>query len=67
MKHLIVSGDPHETKNLANSTNSVVEMMLTRLLTYIPKMIPADIPEETKKGHPRNFKGIWSPGWCKGK
>ena len=67
MRLLIDSGDPSENKNLANSKKSVVEMMLKRLLTYIPKMIPADYPKSSKKGHPKHFKGIWSPGWCKAK
>ena len=67
MKHLIVSDDPNETTDIAESNISVVEMMLTRLLTYILKMIPADNPEKNKKGHSKHFKGIVSPGWCEAK
>ena len=63
---VIVSADPTEKINLAKSDASMVELeaLFKRLMSFVPKMIPADYPEIDKSGHPSHFNVTWSPGWC---
>ncbi|XP_064601366.1 arylsulfatase B-like [Liolophura sinensis] len=59
-----IEADPTEHFDLASQLPQVVSMMRDRLENYRKSMVPAgDLPDDPA-GNPKNFGGVWSPGWC---
>ena len=36
----------------------------SRVLYHLKNISPEDFPPSDFSGHPRNFDGAFSPGWC---
>ncbi|XP_064601569.1 arylsulfatase B-like [Liolophura sinensis] len=59
-----IEADPTEHFDLASQLPQIVSMMRDRLENYRKSMVPAgDLPDDPA-GDPKNFGGVWSPGWC---
>ncbi|KAK3588141.1 hypothetical protein CHS0354_012199 [Potamilus streckersoni] len=56
--------DPYEHNNLARDQPELVKKMEGILQEYKKHLVPAMHPPEDKKGNPKNFGGVWTPGWC---
>jgi hypothetical protein len=42
-------------------------MCRARVVEHMKNVVPEDFPEQDYSGHPRNFQGNFSPGWCTAK
>ncbi|XP_070551943.1 arylsulfatase J-like isoform X1 [Ptychodera flava] len=57
--------DPCERTNLAEMMPDKVNQLTRRLEEKSAKVVPAiDKKDVSLKSLPRNFGGVWSPGWC---
>jgi len=59
-----VVNDPTERKNVAKEYKSVVRDIELKLANYTRNLSRVRYPQKNPKGHPRNWNGIWSYGWC---
>ncbi|XP_046545775.1 arylsulfatase B-like [Haliotis rubra] len=56
--------DPTEHNNLAQMMPDMVAKLRARFEEYKKTMVPANYPDGDPASDPRNFGGVWSPGWC---
>ena len=64
-KHLFnVVEDPEERTDLQESRPDLMEELRLRVREYLGSFVARDYPDTDKRGNPRNFGGVWSPGWC---
>ena len=59
-----IVNDPTESKNIAKENKSVVRDIESKLVNYTRNLSRVKYPQKNPKGHPRNWKGVWSYGWC---
>lgn len=59
-----IDNDPTEHFDIADQQPDVLNTMKSRLEYYRKSLVPAHYPKEDKRGDPKNFGGVWSPGWC---
>ena len=64
-KHLFnVVLDPEEKNDLKNSEQGILEDMRKVARHFYGSFVERDYPDKTKRGSPKNFRGVWSSGWC---
>ena len=56
--------DPEETTDLRQQFPEIFEELKRNVLKHIRNIVPEDFPPQDFSGHPRNFNGNFSPGWC---
>ena len=56
--------DPAETTDLRHQFPEIFEELKRNVLKHFRTIVPEDFPPQDLAGHPRNFNGIFSPGWC---
>ena len=59
-----ISQDPEERKDLSIVEKKVMQDMYKYLKYLYGSYVESDNPEKEKKGSPKHFKNVWSPGWC---
>ncbi|XP_070531573.1 arylsulfatase J-like [Ptychodera flava] len=61
-----IKDDPTEHHNLAEEMPDKVRILTARLQEYKKKYVSSfnNSKTGTEDWHPRNFGGVWSPGWC---
>ena len=59
-----ISDDPEERENLIEKKESIAKELLSRLFSYLPEYVHRLPNKEDFRGHPSNFNGILTPGWC---
>ena len=62
-----VEADPEERNNLREELPSVFADLRERAIRHLANVVEADFPPADFSGHPRNFGGNFSPGWCQPK
>ena len=64
-KHLFnIVDDPEERTDLQEEQPELMETMRLRARELYGSMVERDYPPFSKKSNPKNFGGVWSPGWC---
>ena len=64
-KHLFnIVDDPEERNDLKDEQPELLERMRLKAREFYGSMVERDYPPFSKKSNPRNFGGVWSPGWC---
>ena len=56
--------DPEERNDLRDKYPDIFEDLQRRVLKHLRNVVPEDFPPQDFSGHPRNFNGYFSPGWC---
>lgn len=56
--------DPQERVDLKLLKPQIYNQLRSRVLYHLSNISPEDFPEQDLAGHPRNFDGAFSPGWC---
>lgn len=59
--------DPSETTDVKDKnakTRSVTDTLINRLAELEKDRVPAEEGVEFTSSLPRNFGGVWYPGWC---
>ena len=56
--------DPEERTDLQDSRPDLVDQLRLKVREYLGSLVARDFPDFDMKGNPKNFYGIWSPGWC---
>merc|ERR1712029_166050 len=56
--------DPEERNDLREKYPDIFEDLQRRVLQHLRNVVPEDFPPQDFSGHPRNFDGYFSPGWC---
>lgn len=59
-----IKDDPLEKYNLADKKPVLVKKLMMRLREYKKTLVKAQNQPSTKLASPKNYDGIWSPGWC---
>ncbi|XP_067663023.1 arylsulfatase B-like isoform X2 [Haliotis asinina] len=59
-----ITADPTERHDLATEFPDLLASMKQRLEAWRQSMVPAHNLHADPKGDPKNWGGIWSPGWC---
>merc|ERR1712210_327799 len=62
-----VEADPEERSDLRDELPSVFADLRDRAIRHLANVVEADFPPADFSGHPRNFGGNFSPGWCRPK
>lgn len=62
-----VEADPEERTDLREELPVVFADLRQRALFHLTNVVPEDFPAQEQAGHPRNFGGVFSPGWCQPK
>ena len=62
-----VEADPEERNDLREELPSVFADLRERAIRHLANVVEADFPPADFSGHPRNFGGNFSPGWCRPK
>ena len=62
-----VEADPEERTDLRDKLPSVFADLRERAIHHLANVVEADFPPADFSGHPRNFGGNFSPGWCRPK
>ena len=62
-----VEADPEERTDLRVELPVVFADLRQRALFHLANVVPEDFPAQDQAGHPRNFGGVFSPGWCQPK
>jgi len=62
-----VEADPEERTDLRDELPSVFADLRDRAIRHLANVVEADFPPADFSGHPRNFGGNFSPGWCRPK
>ena len=62
-----VEADPEERNDLREELPSVFADLRERAIRHLANVVEADFPPKDLSGHPRNFGGNFSPGWCQPK
>ena len=53
-----------ERHDLKDKLPVVFAYLKQRALFHLKNVVEADFPPQDFSGHPRNFGGLFSPGWC---
>ena len=56
--------DPEERTDLFESNPEIVEKLRLRVRELLGSFVERDYPDQSKRGRPKNFHNVWSPGWC---
>ena len=56
--------DPEERTDLFKSNPEIVEKLRLRVRELLGCFVKRDYPDQSKRGNPKNFHNVWSPGWC---
>ena len=56
--------DPTEHDDVKDKYPDVLAKMKARLSELRQYMVPANNPPSDPASDPKNFGGVWSPGWC---
>ena len=62
-----VEADPEERTDIRDELPSVFADLRERAIRHLGNVVEADFPPADFSGHPRNFGGNFSPGWCRPK
>ena len=62
-----VEADPEERNDLRDELPSIFADLRERAIHHLANVVEADFPPADFSGHPRNFGGNFSPGWCQPK
>ena len=62
-----VEADPEERNDLRENLPSIFADLRERAIHHLANVVEADFPPADFSGHPRNFGGNFSPGWCQPK
>ena len=62
-----VEADPEERNDLREELPSIFADLRERAIHHLANVVEADFPPADFSGHPRNFGGNFSPGWCQPK
>ena len=60
----IISVDPKEEKNIFSRESPELNGLLNLILKEMKRAVPEDKPPSSVLGDPRNYGGIYTPGWC---
>ena len=58
------AGDPEERNDLSESQPDMMKMLMSRLRRWMASGVPPRNAPIDPKGDPKNWGGVWSPGWC---
>ena len=58
------AGDPEERNDLSESQPDLMKMLMGRLRRWMASGVPPQNAPIDPKGDPKNWGGVWSPGWC---
>ena len=63
---LLISADPEERNNLADSKPDIVAQLVAKLDAAKAEERMPDLASQipSPAGEASNFGGIWTPGWC---
>jgi hypothetical protein len=56
--------DPSEKKDMKFDLSEIFAKLRSRAIFHLKNVVPADFPPPDLSGHPGNFQGFFSPGWC---
>ncbi|XP_052232200.1 arylsulfatase I-like isoform X2 [Dreissena polymorpha] len=56
--------DPYEKHDIAKRRPVILKKMMRKLKAFKTTLVPSYNPPASKLANPKNFDGIWSPGWC---
>jgi len=56
--------DPSEKKDLRFELPEIFSQLRSRAIYHLRNVVPEDFPPQDYSGHPSNFQGYFSPGWC---
>ena len=56
--------DPSEKKDMKFGLPEIFGLLRSRAIFHLRNVVPADFPPPDLSGHPSNFQGYFSPGWC---
>jgi len=56
--------DPSEKKDLRFELPEIFSQLRSRAIYHLKNVVPEDFPPQDYSGHPSNFQGYFSPGWC---
>nr|KAG5688438.1 hypothetical protein BaRGS_001855 [Batillaria attramentaria] len=59
-----IKEDPEERDNLAEAQPDMMRFMLTRLDQWMKSGVPPQNQPLDPRGDPKNWGGVWTPGWC---
>ncbi|XP_046368967.2 arylsulfatase B-like [Haliotis rufescens] len=59
-----ITADPTEHFDLSATYPELVDMMKKRLENWKKSRVPAQDPSPVPAANPKNYGGVWSPGWC---
>jgi len=59
--------DPNEKIDLRFDLPHIFSKLRARAIYHLKHVVPEDFPPQDFSGHPRNFQGYFSPGWCEPK
>ena len=59
--------DPSEKHDIKFALPEVFANLRLRAIQHLKNVVPADFPPQDFSGHPSNFQGYFSPGWCEPK
>ena len=59
--------DPEERNDLKQELPEIFQELKRKTLEHLKNIVPEDFPAQDYSGHPRNFDGYFSPGWCRPK
>merc|ERR1712106_905966 len=59
--------DPSEKKDLRFELPEIFAQLRSRAIYHLKNVVPEDFPPQDFSGHPSNFQGYFSPGWCQPK
>ncbi|XP_071099625.1 arylsulfatase I-like [Haliotis cracherodii] len=61
-----IDADPTESRDLSRRFPDLVDQLKAKLDTLSATFTPAHVPAADSNGKPRNWGGVWTPGWCAG-
>ncbi|KAK7077474.1 sulfuric ester hydrolase activity protein, partial [Halocaridina rubra] len=62
-----ITADPGESRDLSKENVVTVQLIMNYLAYQLYRYVPSKAKRELQRGHPQNFNGVWTPGWCNAK
>ncbi|KAK7476921.1 hypothetical protein BaRGS_00031860, partial [Batillaria attramentaria] len=56
--------DPEERNDLSETEPDMMTFMMNRLQQWMKSGVPPQNSPKDPKGDPKNWDGVWTPGWC---
>ena len=56
--------DPSEKKDIRFELPEIFAKLRSRAIFHLNNVVPEDFFPQDYSGHPSNFQGYFSPGWC---